>query len=137
MPEANFVADSLLEERRFEPSVPPLVAWLLHLVKSREVGADAGGVDAKITAPMARRGARVDATCRGVGLDDRPAHLLRCRERNRERLLGRERERQRGKIRITAFLQGSGFGSRIGRGVTVLRFAQLDYGDIGRGLSVS
>ena len=78
------------------------------------------GIDAKIAAPMARRGARVDATsrvrlgdpdddvvgeahpkallarldaaCRGIGLDDRPIHLLRCGERNRERLLGRERE---------------------------------------------
>ena len=33
-----------------------------------------------------------NAACRGIGLDDRPAHLLRSRERNRERLLGRERE---------------------------------------------
>src|SRR4029077_12320472 len=86
-----------------------------RLVKSREVGADAGGVDAKIAAPMARRGAHVDATsrvrlgvgdpdddvvgeahpkallarldaaCRGIDLDDRPTHLLCCRERNRER----------------------------------------------------
>jgi len=101
-------------------------------VKSRKVGADAGVVDAKIAAPMARRGAHVDATsrarlgdpnddvvgeahpkaslarldaaCRGIGFHDRPAHLLRCRERKRERLLGRERERQRGKIGITALL---------------------------------
>ena len=39
--------------------------------------------------------ARLDAECRGIGLDDRPTHLLRCREGSRERLLGRERERQR------------------------------------------
>src|ERR1700737_824657 len=107
--------------RRIRTLGPPLVAWLLRLVKSREVGADAGGVDAKIAAPMARRGAHVDATsraglgdpdddvvgeahpkallarldaaCRGIGLDDRPTHLLRCRERKRERLVGRERQR--------------------------------------------
>jgi hypothetical protein len=24
--------------------------------------------------------ARLDAACRGIGLDDRPTHLLRCRE---------------------------------------------------------
>ena len=52
--------------------------------------------------------ARLDAACRGIGLDDRPAHLLRCRDRNRERLVGRERERQRGKIGNRAFA-GSGF----------------------------
>jgi transposase InsO family protein len=51
--------------RRIRTLGPPsLVAWLLRLVKSREVGADAGGVDAKIAAPMARRGAHVDATSR-------------------------------------------------------------------------
>ena len=65
---------------------------------------------------------------------DRPAHLLRCRKRNGERLGGRERERQRAKIGITAPLQGSGFGAGIGRGVTVLRFAQLDNSDKGRGI---
>src|SRR5438128_1143942 len=52
----NSGTDSPVEEDGFEPSVPPLVAWLFRLVKSREVGADAGGVDAKIAAPMARRG---------------------------------------------------------------------------------
>ena len=61
--------------------------------------------------------ARLDAACRGIRLDDRPAHLLRCRERSRERLLGRERERQRGKIGITALLHGGGFGASIGRGL--------------------
>ena len=77
--------------------------------------------------------ARLDAACRGIGLDDRPTHLLRCRKRDRERLLGRERERQRGKIGITVLLQSGGFGASIGRGVTVLRFAQLDYSNKGRG----
>src|SRR5258707_8248604 len=59
--------------------------------------------------------ARLDAACRGIGLDDRPTHLLRCREGSRERLLGRERERQRGKIGITVLLQSGGFGASIGR----------------------
>src|SRR6266446_3775271 len=37
--------------------------------------------------------AHLDVACRGIGLDDRPTHLLRCRERNRKPLVGRERER--------------------------------------------
>ena len=113
------------------------MARLLRIVKSGEVDADAGGVDAKIAAPAALGGAHDDAAsrarlgdvdddvigeahpkallacldtaCRGIGRDDRPAHLLRPRERKRERLLRRKRERQRGKVGITALLQGSGF----------------------------
>src|SRR5947199_1374778 len=58
----EFATDSPLDGDGFERSVPR--AWLLRLVNSRKVGADAGGVDANIAAPMARRGADVDATFR-------------------------------------------------------------------------
>src|SRR5438132_12099899 len=54
--------DSPQDGDGFELLVPLSVARLLRVVKSREVGADASGVDAKIAAPMARRGAHVDAT---------------------------------------------------------------------------
>src|SRR5438874_153637 len=82
----------------------------------REIIANALGVDAEVTAPIARRRAQVDAAtrirrsdpdddvvgkahpaaslarfdlaCRLVGRDDRPAHLLGCLERSRECRIG-------------------------------------------------
>ena len=63
-PQSQVRSRLLAGARPIQTLGPPLVAWLLRLVKSREVGADAGGVDAKIAAPMARRGAHVDATSR-------------------------------------------------------------------------